>query len=158
MALSPTMQYYRDTKQEYPDAIVLLRLGDFYEIFFEDAREAAALLDLTLTSRGSGPDRIPMCGVPYHAVQGYIARLVKAGRKVAICDQLEDPKTAKGLVKRGVTRVVTPSTFVESEDDPGSPSLLGWPGWSRQPGCFSSGRPARMRLAMPSTGSGRVRW
>ncbi|MCE2487379.1 MAG: DNA mismatch repair protein MutS [Desulfurellaceae bacterium] len=130
MALSPTMQYYRDTKQEYPDAIVLLRLGDFYEIFFEDAREAAALLDLTLTSRGSGPDRIPMCGVPYHAVQGYIARLVKAGRKVAICDQLEDPKTAKGLVKRGVTRVVTPSTFVESEDDPGSPSLLGlsWTG------------------------------
>ena len=130
MALSPTMQYYRDTKQEYPDAIVLLRLGDFYEIFFEDAREAAALLDLTLTSRGSGPDRIPMCGVPYHAVQGYIARLIKAGRKVAICDQLEDPKTAKGLVKRGVTRVVTPSTFVESEDDPGSPSLLGlsWTG------------------------------
>ncbi len=130
MALSPTMQYYRDTKQAYPDAIVLLRLGDFYEIFFEDAREAAALLDLTLTSRGSGPDRIPMCGVPYHAVQGYIARLIKAGRKVAICDQLEDPKTAKGLVKRGVTRVVTPSTFVESEDDPGSPSLLGlsWTG------------------------------
>ena len=130
MALSPTMQYYRDTKQEYPDAIVLLRLGDFYEIFFEDAREAAALLDLTLTSRGSGPDRIPMCGVPYHAVQGYIARLIKAGRKVAICDQLEDPKTAKGLVKRGVTRVVTPSTFVESEDEPGSPSLLGlsWTG------------------------------
>ena len=130
MALSPTMQYYRDTKQEYPDAIVLLRLGDFYEIFFEDAREAAALLDLTLTSRGSGPDRIPMCGVPYHAVQGYIARLIKAGRKVAICDQLEDPKTAKGLVKRGVTRVVTPSTFVESEDDSGSPSLLGlsWTG------------------------------
>lgn len=130
MALSPTMQYYRDTKQEYPDAIVLLRLGDFYEIFFEDAREAAALLDLTLTSRGSGPDRIPMCGVPYHAVQGYIARLIKAGRKVAICDQLEDPKAAKGLVKRGVTRVVTPSTFVESEDDPGSPSLLGlsWTG------------------------------
>ena len=130
MALSPTMQYYRDTKQEYPDAIILLRLGDFYEIFFEDAREAAALLDLTLTSRGSGPDRIPMCGVPYHAVQGYIARLIKAGRKVAICDQLEDPKTAKGLVKRGVTRVVTPSTFVESEDDPSSPSLLGlsWTG------------------------------
>ena len=130
MALSPTMQQYRDTKREYPDAIVLLRLGDFYEIFFEDAQEAAPLLDLTLTSRGTGPDRIPMCGVPYHAVQGYIARLIKAGRKVAICDQLEDPKTAKGLVKRGVTRVVTPSTFVENEDDPSSPSLLGlaWTG------------------------------
>jgi DNA mismatch repair protein MutS len=124
------MQQYRDTKREYPDAIVLLRLGDFYEIFFEDAQEAAPLLDLTLTSRGTGPDRIPMCGVPYHAVQGYIARLIKAGRKVAICDQLEDPKTAKGLVKRGVTRVVTPSTFVENEDDPSSPSLLGlaWTG------------------------------
>lgn len=130
MALSPTMQQYRDTKQEYPDAIVLLRLGDFYEIFFEDAQAAAALLDLTLTSRGTGPDRIPMCGVPHHAVQSYIARLIKAGRKVAICDQLEDPKTAKGLVKRGVTRIVTPSTFVENEDDSGSPSLLGlaWTG------------------------------
>ncbi len=130
MALSPTMQLYRDTKREYPDAIVLLRLGDFYEIFFEDAQEAAALLDLTLTSRGTGPDRIPMCGVPHHTVQGYIARLIKAGRKVAICDQLEDPKTAKGLVKRGVTRVVTPSTFVENEDDSSSPSVLGlaWTG------------------------------
>ena len=130
MALSPTMQQYRDTKQEYPDAIVLLRLGDFYEIFFEDAEEAAALLDLTLTARGSSEDKIPMCGVPYHAVQGYIARLIKAGRKVAICDQLEDPKTAKGLVKRGVTRVVTPSTYVENETDPTSPSLLGlaWTG------------------------------
>lgn len=130
MALSPTMQLYRDTKREYPDAIVLLRLGDFYEIFFEDAQEAAALLDLTLTSRGTGPGRIPMCGVPHHTVQGYIARLIRAGRKVAICDQLEDPKTAKGLVKRGVTRVVTPSTFVENEDDSSSPSVLGlaWAG------------------------------
>lgn len=130
MALTPTMQQYRATKREYPDAIVLLRLGDFYEIFFEDATEAAALLDLTLTSRGNGNDRIPMCGVPYHAVQGYIARLIKAGRKVAICDQLEDPKAAKGLVKRGVTRVVTPSTYVENESDSASLTLLGlaWTG------------------------------
>ena len=103
MALSPTMQQYRDTMKEYPDAIVLLRLGDFYEIFFEDAEEAAALLDLTLTSRGSSGGKIPMCGVPHHAVQGYIARLIKAGRKVAICDQLEDPKTTKGLLTRSIS-------------------------------------------------------
>jgi DNA mismatch repair protein MutS len=119
------MEQYLATKRQYPDAVVLFRLGDFYEIFFDDAPQVAALLDLTLTARDGGNGKVPMCGVPYHAVQGYIARLVKAGRKVAICEQMEDPKSAKGLVKREVTRVVTPSTFIENDADPSSPLLLG---------------------------------
>ena len=125
MALTPLMEQYLATKRQYPDAVVFFRLGDFYEIFLDDAPPVAALLDLTLTAREGGDGKVPMCGVPYHAVQGYIARLVKAGKKVAICEQVEDPKTAKGLVKREVTRVVTPSTFIENDADASSPSLLG---------------------------------
>ncbi len=125
MALTPLMEQYLVTKRQYPDAVVFFRLGDFYEIFFDDAREVAALLDLTLTARDGGEGKVPMCGVPHHAIQNYIARLVKAGKKVAICDQVEDPKTAKGLVRREVTRVVTPSTFIENDADPSSPILLG---------------------------------
>ncbi len=125
MAFTPLMEQYLATKRQYPDAVVLFRLGDFYEVFFDDAPSVATLLDLTLTARDGGDGKVPMCGVPYHAVQGYIARLVKAGKKVAICEQVEDPKTAKGLVKREVTRVVTPSTFIENDADPGSPLLLG---------------------------------
>src|SRR5215831_1082022 len=125
MALTSLMEQYLATKRQYPDAVVLFRLGDFYEIFLDDAKQAAVLLDLTLTARDSGEGKAPMCGVPHHAVQGYIARLVKAGKKVAICEQMEDPKNAKGLVKREVTRVVTPSTFVENDADPTSPLLLG---------------------------------
>ena len=122
MALTPLMQQYTSVKQQHQDAIVLFRLGDFYEIFFDDAPLAANLLDLTLTARDGGGDKIPMCGVPHHAVQGYITRLVKAGKKVALCEQVEDPKTAKGLVKRAVTRVITPSTYVENESDTSSPT------------------------------------
>ncbi len=125
MALTPIMEQYLATKRQYPDAIVFFRLGDFYEVFFDDAPPVATLLDLTLTARDGGDGKVPMCGVPYHAVQGYIARLVKTGKKVAICEQMEDPKTAKGLVKREVTRVVTPSTFIENDADPSSPLLLG---------------------------------
>lgn len=125
MPLTPLMEQYLATKRQYPDAVVLFRLGDFYEIFMDDAPQVAALLDLTLTARDGGDGKVPMCGVPYHAVQGYIARLVKAGKKVAICEQVEDPKTAKGLVKREVTRVVTPSTYIENDADASSPSLLG---------------------------------
>lgn len=125
MTLTPLMEQYLATKRQYPDAVLFFRLGDFYEIFFEDAPQVAALLDLTLTARDGGDGKVPMCGVPYHAVQGYIARLVKAGKKVAICEQVEDPKTAKGLVKREVTRVVTPSTFIENDADASSPYLLG---------------------------------
>ncbi|MBI3303750.1 MAG: DNA mismatch repair protein MutS, partial [Deltaproteobacteria bacterium] len=119
------MEQYLATKRQYPDAVVFFRLGDFYEVFFDDAPQVAALLDLTLTARDGGDGKVPMCGVPYHAVQGYVARLVKAGKKVAICEQMEDPKAAKGLVKREVTRVVTPSTFIENDADPNSPLLLG---------------------------------
>lgn len=125
MAFTPLMEQYLAAKRQHPDAVVFFRLGDFYEVFFDDAPPVAALLDLTLTARDGGDGKVPMCGVPYHAVQGYVARLVKAGKKVAICEQVEDPKTAKGLVKREVTRVVTPSTFIEGDADTGSPLLLG---------------------------------
>src|SRR5262245_21236512 len=125
MALTPIMEQYLAIKRQYPDAVVFFRLGDFYEVFFDDAPQVAAWLDLTLTARDGGDGKVPMCGVPHHAVQGYVARLVKAGKKVALCEQVEDPKTAKGLVKREVTRVVTPSTFVENDADTSSPLLLG---------------------------------
>ncbi|MBM4259221.1 MAG: DNA mismatch repair protein MutS [Deltaproteobacteria bacterium] len=125
MALTPLMEQYLAVKRQYADAVVLFRLGDFYEVFFDDAVQVSSLLDLTLTARDGGGGKVPMCGVPYHAVQGYLARLVKAGKKVAICEQVEDPKLAKGLVKREVTRVVTPSTFIENDADPSSPLLLG---------------------------------
>ncbi len=124
MALTPIMEQYLATKRQYADTVVFFRLGDFYEVFFDDAPQVAALLDLTLTARDGGDGKVPMCGMPYHAVQGYVARLVKAGKKVAICEQIEDPKTAKGLVKREVTRVVTPSTFIENDADTSSPVLL----------------------------------
>ena len=109
--LSPMMQKYMETKAEYPDCILFYRLGDFYEMFFEDAVTVSRELELTLTGKQCGlEERAPMCGVPYHAVDTYLSRLVSKGYKVAICEQVEDPKTAKGLVKREVTRVVTPGT------------------------------------------------
>ena len=109
--LSPMMQKYMETKAEYPDCILFYRLGDFYEMFFEDAINASRELELTLTGKQCGlEERAPMCGVPHHAVDTYLNRLVSKGYKVAICEQVEDPKTAKGLVRREVTRVVTPGT------------------------------------------------
>ncbi|MDM7933819.1 MAG: DNA mismatch repair protein MutS, partial [Methanothrix sp.] len=103
------------TKQQYQDAILLFRVGDFYETFGEDAKIVARDLNITLTSRQRDDEgnRIPLAGVPYHALETYLSRLIKAGHKVAICDQVEDPKTAKGLVKREITRVVTPGTVIE---------------------------------------------
>lgn len=113
--LSPMMQQYLDIKKEHENEILFFRLGDFYEMFFEDAKTASRELELTLTGRDCGQDeRAPMCGVPYHSCEGYIARLIKKGYKVAICDQMEDPTLAKGIVKRGVTRVITPGTVMES--------------------------------------------
>ena len=113
---TPMIQQYLAVKEEYPDAILLYRMGDFFEMFFEDAEKASRLLDITLTSRNKKADTpIPMCGVPHRAVQGYIARLIEKGYKVAICDQVEDPSTAKGLVKREVVRVVTPGMILENE-------------------------------------------
>ena len=107
---TPAMRQYLDAKRQHRDAIVFFRMGDFYEMFYEDALVAARALDLTLTSRSkdAGGAGIPMCGVPFHAMDGYLAKLVKKGFRVAICEQVEDPKKAKGLVKREVVRVVSP--------------------------------------------------
>ena len=105
--LTPMMQQYMETKKQYADCILFYRLGDFYEMFFEDAHIVSRELELTLTGKACGlEERAPMCGVPYHAVEGYLTKLVSRGYKVAICEQIEDPKLAKGLVKRDVTRIV----------------------------------------------------
>ena len=109
--VSPMMQQYFDIKAEYEDCILFFRLGDFYEMFYEDAITASEILEITLTGKDCGQsERAPMCGVPYHSAQGYIAKLIKHGKKVAICEQVEDPKASKGIVKRDVIRVVTPGT------------------------------------------------
>ncbi len=114
MALSPLMKQYLEIKQDHPECILMCRIGDFYEMFFEDAKTASKELDLVLTGKDCGlEERAPMCGVPYHAVEGYIAKLVSRGYRVAICEQLEDPATAKGLVKRDVIRIITPGTVTE---------------------------------------------
>ena len=113
--LTPMMKQYFEIKKNYPDTILMFRLGDFYEMFFDDAKLVSAELELVLTGRDCGQEeRAPMCGVPFHSADSYIARLVAKGYKVAICEQLEDPATAKGLVKRDVTRVLTPGTVIES--------------------------------------------
>ena len=112
---SPMMQHYLDTKKEYSDCILFYRLGDFYEMFFDDAITVSRELEITLTGKECGqPERAPMAGVPFHAAENYIARLISKGYKVAICEQMEDPKEAKGMVKREVIRVVTPGTVIES--------------------------------------------
>lgn len=110
-AVTPMMQQYLKIKEEYSDCILFFRLGDFYEMFFDDALTASKVLEITLTGKDCGmKERAPMCGVPFHSMEGYIARLVKNGYKVAICEQVEDPKAAKGIVKRDVIRVITPGT------------------------------------------------
>ena len=113
---SPLMRQYREIKRSYSDTILLFRVGDFYEMFYEDAKIASQLLSIALTSRDkSSSDPVPLCGVPYHAAQGYIAKLLKAGRTVALCEQVEDPKLSKGLVRREVVRLYTPGTLVDTE-------------------------------------------
>ena len=105
------MQHYLSVKEDYPDCILFYRLGDFYEMFFDDAVEVSRVLEITLTGRACGlEERAPMCGIPFHAYESYMTRLVEKGYKVAICEQLEDPDEAKGIVKRGVIRIVTPGT------------------------------------------------
>ncbi len=114
MALSPMMEHWRKVKEKYPDCIVFYRLGDFYEMFFEDAEKASKILDLTLTGRDCGLEtRAPMCGVPFHAADTYIQKLVEEGQRVAICEQLSDPKASKGMVDRDVIRVVSAGTVIE---------------------------------------------
>src|SRR5262245_7598953 len=109
------MRQYNSIKEQVPNTLLLFRLGDFYELFFEDAVLAARELEITLTARNKEKGAaIPMCGVPYHSAQGYIARLIQKGHRVAICDQVEDPRLAKKLVKREITRIVTPGTVMDS--------------------------------------------
>src|SRR6266567_7332922 len=111
---TPMMQQYLRIKAEHPDKLVFYRLGDFYELFYDDAERAAPLLDITLTARGaSAGTPIPMAGVPYHAVEQYLAKLIKLGESVAICEQIGDPAISKGPVDRKVTRIVTPGTLTD---------------------------------------------
>ena len=113
--LSPGMQQYLDIKKDYPDAFLLFRMGDFYELFYDDAIKAAQILEISLTSRNKNADNpIPMAGVPYHSAQQYIDVLIDLGYKVAIAEQMEDPKKAVGVVKREVVQVITPGTVVDS--------------------------------------------
>ena len=117
-AATPMIKQYRDIKAKHKDAILFFRLGDFYEMFFEDATQASSILDLVLTSRGSDASgKIPMCGVPYHSSDNYIARLIKAGKKVAICEQIEDPALAQGIVKRDVIRIISAGTYLDESTD-----------------------------------------
>ena len=114
-ASTPLMRQYHSVKQQVPNALLMFRLGDFYELFYDDAVIAARDLEITLTSRNKEKGQaIPMCGVPFHAAEGYIARLIQKGHRVAICDQVEDPRFAKKLVKRELARIVTPGTVTES--------------------------------------------
>ncbi len=112
--LTPGMKQYQEAKRAHPDCLIMLRMGDFYEMFYEDAVTASRELEITLTARGKGDKRAPLAGVPFHALETYLARLIRKGHKVAIVEQLEDPKKAKGLVQRGIVRIITPGTIIES--------------------------------------------
>lgn len=112
--LTPGMKQYQEAKKAHPDCLVMLRMGDFYEMFYEDAVTASRELEITLTARGKGEKRAPLAGIPYHALDNYLGRLIKKGYKVAIVEQLEDPRKAKGLVKRGLVRIITPGTVIDS--------------------------------------------
>ena len=114
--LTPMMKQYNQVKEQHKDCILFFRLGDFYEMFFEDAIETSKLLDITLTGRACGNgEKAPMCGVPYHSSKTYIQRLINAGKKVAICEQVQDPKDAKGIVKREIVKIITPATVLEDD-------------------------------------------
>ena len=113
--LSPMMKHYVELKDKYEDVIILYRLGDFYEMFFEDAEVVAHALELTLTGKSAGlEEKVPMCGIPHHAAEIYIDKLIKKGFKVAICEQLEDPKNAKGIVKRDIIEVISSGTIINA--------------------------------------------
>lgn len=122
---TPMMQHYLKMKEENPDSILFYRLGDFYEMFFEDAKLVSQELDLVLTGRSAGvEEKVPMCGIPFHAANSYIQRLVKKGHKVAICEQLEDPSSAKGLVDRGIIKIITPGTYMDATMDAKSTNYM----------------------------------
>src|SRR5262245_29503888 len=131
--LTPMLRQYLEIKQQHQDAILFFRLGDFYEMFFEDAVKASEILEITLTSRNKNSEEsVPLCGVPYHSAAGYIRKLIESGNKVAICEQVEDPKAAKGIVRREVIRVITPGLLVEEESlsssEPNYLAALDWEG------------------------------
>ena len=150
---TPMIQQYLKIKSEHEDAFLFFRLGDFYELFFTDATEASQILEITLTSRdASSGNRIPMCGVPYHAAEGYIETLVKKGHKVAICEQTEDPRVAKGIVRREVIRIVTPGTMTEGKSiDTNTNHFIG------SAAIISEGKYALAYLDL-STGEGKVQY
>jgi DNA mismatch repair protein MutS len=131
--LTPAMRQYRAAKDAHPDALLFFRMGDFYELFYEDAIVAARELQLTLTARDKAKS-VPMCGVPYHAAGGYLQRLLRKGFKVAMCDQMEDPKTAKTVVRREVTRVLTQGTALDAALGAGECGECGF-GCGRMRGC-----------------------
>src|SRR5512137_1953941 len=113
--LTPVMQQYQDLKEQHPDTILFFRIGDFYETFHDDAKLVSRELEIVLTSRSkSGDNPIPLAGVPYHAAEGYIAKLIGKGYRVAVCEQVGDPKTTKGVVKREIARIITPGTVIDS--------------------------------------------
>ncbi len=144
------MKQYLALKEKYPDTILFFRMGDFYEMFFEDAKKASPILEIALTSRNkSGANSVPMCGIPYHAADNYIGRLIKAGLKVAVCEQMEDPKNVKGIVKRDVVRIVTPGTLLDS-------SLLDAQDNNFLASVYSSGKGWGIAFADVSTGEFRV--
>jgi len=153
-ARTPLMAQYLRIKDEHPDAFLFFRLGDFYEMFFDDAVEGARLLGLTLTSRNKqDPEPIPMCGIPWHQRDAYVARLLRLGRKVAICDQLEDPAQARGLVQRGVTEVLTPGSvtsdsFLDAHANNWLAAL--WPLETRLGACLADASTGEVRLAEPT--------
>lgn len=116
--LTPMLKQYKEIKEQYKDCILFFRMGDFYEMFFDDAKIASKILGIVLTSRGTydGGKKVPMCGIPYHSAKSYIGKLINSGFKVAICEQVEDPKKAKGLVKREVVRVITPGSVLDEAE------------------------------------------
>ena len=152
-AYTPMIQQYLNIKSEHEDAFLFFRLGDFYEMFFDDATAASQILEITLTSRdASKGERIPMCGVPYHAAAGYIETLVRKGHKVAICEQTEDPRVAKGIVRREVIRIVTPGTMTEGKSiDTNTNHFIG------SASIIASGMYALAYLDL-STGEGKVQY
>jgi DNA mismatch repair protein MutS len=149
-ARTPLMEQYARVKAEHPDAFLFFRLGDFYEMFFEDAIRASQLLGLTLTSRNRhDPEPIPMCGIPWHQRDGYVARLLRLGHKVAICDQLEDPASARGLVQRGVTEILTPGSITSDQFlEPGANNYLAavWPAPEVAGVCLADASTGEVRL------------
>ncbi len=147
--MTPMMAQYWRLKERHHDAVLMFRLGDFYEMFFEDAERASAILDITLTARNKhDPTPIPLCGVPFHSVEPYIQKLLAAGLKVAICEQVEDPRGAKGLVDRDVVRVITPGTVLEEASlDPKAASFLG----------VLAAAPAGYALAVADVSTGELR-